>query len=178
MKNTCLDYFQASRLQSQPKQMLNLKSSELPASQRRLPETPASKDGVLRRASKIASSGGVRTLDQDILPASTFVWGLTLNLISNRSKYTSMAETKHRTNLRLPQACPVLMDNYQSDFGECSTSSQMVCFSDDRSTSANQIVRTDEGQASLIKAFETSKGPDKDRCLVAKDLQLSSVNTL
>jgi len=54
----------------------------------------------------------------------------------------------------------------------------MVYFSGDRSTNVNQIVRTDEGQTSLIKAFETSKGLDKDRCLVAKDLQLSSVNTL
>ena len=50
MKNTCLDYFQASRSQSQPKQMLNSESSELPAWQRRLPGTPASRDGILRRA--------------------------------------------------------------------------------------------------------------------------------
>jgi len=89
-----------------------------------------------------------------------------------------MAKTKHRTNVRLPQAGPVLMDDYQSDLGEHGTSGPMVYFSDDRSASASQIVRTDEGQTSLIKAFETSKGLDKDRCLVAKDLQLSSVNTL
>lgn len=43
---------------------------------------------------------------------------------------------------------------------------------------AHQVKWTDEGQTSLVKAFETSKGLDKDRCLVVKDLQLSSVNTL
>lgn len=36
--------------------------------------------------------------------------------------------------------------------------------------------RTDEGQASLIKAFEGAKGLDKDRCAVTKDLHIKSVN--
>ena len=38
--------------------------------------------------------------------------------------------------------------------------------------------RTDEGQASLIKAFETGKGLDKDRSAVTKDLNIKSVNIL
>lgn len=40
------------------------------------------------------------------------------------------------------------------------------------------IHRIDEGQASLVKAFETGKGPDKDRCMVTKDLKLASVGML
>ncbi|KAJ3562308.1 hypothetical protein NP233_g9658 [Leucocoprinus birnbaumii] len=43
---------------------------------------------------------------------------------------------------------------------------------------AHKVKWTDEGQASLVKAFETGKGLDKDRCFVTKDLQLSSVSTL
>ncbi|KAF9532626.1 ribonuclease H2 subunit A [Crepidotus variabilis] len=38
--------------------------------------------------------------------------------------------------------------------------------------------RTDEGQASLIKAFESGKGLDKDRCALARDLHIRSVDTL
>jgi hypothetical protein len=38
--------------------------------------------------------------------------------------------------------------------------------------------RTDEGQASLIKAFETGKGLEKDRSAVTKDLNIKSVNIL
>jgi len=38
--------------------------------------------------------------------------------------------------------------------------------------------RIDEGQASLVKAFETGKGPDKDRCMVIKDLKITSVGML
>ena len=38
--------------------------------------------------------------------------------------------------------------------------------------------RTDEGQASLIKAFETGRGLDKDRSAVTKDLHIKSVNVL
>jgi len=38
--------------------------------------------------------------------------------------------------------------------------------------------RTDDGQASLIKAFESGKGLDKDRCAVTKDLHLRSVDKL
>jgi len=36
----------------------------------------------------------------------------------------------------------------------------------------------DEGQASLVQAFESAKGREKDRCLVAKDLGLKSVAML
>ena len=36
--------------------------------------------------------------------------------------------------------------------------------------------RTDEGQTSLIKAFETGKGLDKGRSAVTKDLHIKSVN--
>ena len=36
--------------------------------------------------------------------------------------------------------------------------------------------RTDEGQTSLIKAFETGKGLDKGRNAVTKDLHIKSVN--
>ena len=38
--------------------------------------------------------------------------------------------------------------------------------------------RTDEGQTSLIKAFETGRGLDKDRSAVTKDLHIKSVNVL
>ncbi|PIL35590.1 hypothetical protein GSI_02318 [Ganoderma sinense ZZ0214-1] len=36
----------------------------------------------------------------------------------------------------------------------------------------------DDGQASLIQAFTTATGHDKDRCAVTKDLHLTSVSTL
>ena len=113
MKNICPGYSQASRSQSQPKQMLNSKLLELPAWQPRLPETPASKDGTLRRAPGMANSSGERTLDQDIHLANIFVneLSLVLKTIFDRSEYTNMAKGEHRTNIRLPQACPVLMDN-------------------------------------------------------------------
>jgi hypothetical protein len=35
--------------------------------------------------------------------------------------------------------------------------------------------RIDEGQESLIKAFESATGRDKNRCIVAKDLSIRSV---
>jgi len=38
--------------------------------------------------------------------------------------------------------------------------------------------RTDEGQASLVKAFESAKGLDKDRCAVTKDLHIKSLGAL
>jgi len=38
--------------------------------------------------------------------------------------------------------------------------------------------RIDEGQTSLVKAFEGSKGHDKGRCSLAKDVALRSVNSL
>lgn len=38
--------------------------------------------------------------------------------------------------------------------------------------------RIDDGQASLIRAFESGSGLDKDRSAVAKDLNLSSLSTL
>ncbi|RDB26294.1 Ribonuclease H2 subunit A [Hypsizygus marmoreus] len=43
---------------------------------------------------------------------------------------------------------------------------------------AHAVKWTDEGQASLIKAFETGKGLDKDRCDIAKDLKLVSIGML
>ncbi|KAG5644390.1 hypothetical protein DXG03_008618 [Asterophora parasitica] len=43
---------------------------------------------------------------------------------------------------------------------------------------AHAVRWTDEGQASLIKAFESGKGREKDRCAVARDLKLVSVATL
>lgn len=42
----------------------------------------------------------------------------------------------------------------------------------------NAYCRTDEGQTSLIKAFETGRGLDKDRNAVTKDLHIKSVNIL
>ncbi|KAM6504512.1 Ribonuclease H-like domain containing protein [Amanita muscaria] len=42
----------------------------------------------------------------------------------------------------------------------------------------HRVKWTDEGQASLKKAFETGQGRDKDRCSVTKDLQLTSVGYL
>ncbi|KJA26280.1 hypothetical protein HYPSUDRAFT_181046 [Hypholoma sublateritium FD-334 SS-4] len=41
---------------------------------------------------------------------------------------------------------------------------------------AHAVKWTDEGQASLIKAFEGAKGLDKDRCAVTRDLHIKSVN--
>jgi hypothetical protein len=52
--------------------------------------------------------------------------------------------------------------------------SLVVLFSD----SLIAYCRTDEGQTSLIKAFETGKGLDKDRDAVTKDLHIKSVNIL
>ncbi|KAG6813920.1 hypothetical protein H0H92_005769 [Tricholoma furcatifolium] len=43
---------------------------------------------------------------------------------------------------------------------------------------AHAVKWTDEGQASLMAAFESGKGREKDRCAVAKDLKLASVETL
>lgn len=38
--------------------------------------------------------------------------------------------------------------------------------------------RIDDGQESLVKAFESAKGRDKDRCTVTKDLSIKSVGFL
>ncbi|KAJ7593126.1 ribonuclease H-like domain-containing protein [Mycena floridula] len=43
---------------------------------------------------------------------------------------------------------------------------------------AHATMWIDEGQASLIKAFESAKGLEKDRCIVTKELSLKSVATL
>ncbi|KAF5382214.1 hypothetical protein D9615_004337 [Tricholomella constricta] len=43
---------------------------------------------------------------------------------------------------------------------------------------AHAVKWTDEGQASLVKAFESGKGREKDRCAVAKDLKIVSVGML
>jgi len=43
---------------------------------------------------------------------------------------------------------------------------------------AHEVKWIDEGQASLVKAFETGKGLDKDRCAVTKDLKITSVAML
>ncbi|KAI0001416.1 ribonuclease H2 subunit A [Russula compacta] len=43
---------------------------------------------------------------------------------------------------------------------------------------AHAVEWIDDGQASLMKAFENGTGHDKDRCAVTKDLCLSSVGTL
>ncbi|KAI0030133.1 ribonuclease HII [Vararia minispora EC-137] len=42
----------------------------------------------------------------------------------------------------------------------------------------NASRRIDDGQASLVKSFESGSGADKDRCLVARDLGLSTICTL
>ncbi|EGO24830.1 hypothetical protein SERLADRAFT_361719 [Serpula lacrymans var. lacrymans S7.9] len=39
----------------------------------------------------------------------------------------------------------------------------------------NLVIRIDEGQESLMKAFVTPTGRDKDRCVVTKDLSMQSV---
>ncbi|KAH7884741.1 ribonuclease H-like domain-containing protein [Phlebopus sp. FC_14] len=44
--------------------------------------------------------------------------------------------------------------------------------------SAHQVKWIDEGQDSLVQAFGSSKGRDKDRCLVTKDLSFRSVGML
>jgi hypothetical protein len=38
--------------------------------------------------------------------------------------------------------------------------------------------RIDDGNVSLVKAFENATGHDKGRCVINKDLGLSSVGTL
>ncbi|KAF5326719.1 hypothetical protein D9619_004061 [Psilocybe cf. subviscida] len=43
---------------------------------------------------------------------------------------------------------------------------------------AHAVKWTDEGQASLVKAFEGGKGLEKDRCTVTRDLHLKSVDIL
>ncbi|KAI0058208.1 ribonuclease HII [Artomyces pyxidatus] len=43
---------------------------------------------------------------------------------------------------------------------------------------AHAVEWIDDGQASLVKAFESGSGRDKDRCLVTRDLGLSSVDML
>ncbi|KAI0661733.1 ribonuclease H2 subunit A [Cubamyces menziesii] len=43
---------------------------------------------------------------------------------------------------------------------------------------AHPVEWTDDGQASLVKAFESATGREKDRCMVAKDLNLKSVGML
>ncbi|THH06425.1 hypothetical protein EW145_g4096 [Phellinidium pouzarii] len=40
---------------------------------------------------------------------------------------------------------------------------------------AHAVKWIDEGQASLVKAFETSKGKDKGRCILAKELSMKNV---
>ncbi|KAJ8587553.1 ribonuclease HII [Rhizopogon salebrosus TDB-379] len=44
--------------------------------------------------------------------------------------------------------------------------------------SAHSVKWIDEGQESLMKAFEGGKGRDKDRCIVTKDLGIQSIGTL
>ncbi|OCH94380.1 ribonuclease H2 subunit A [Obba rivulosa] len=44
--------------------------------------------------------------------------------------------------------------------------------------SAHAVKWTDEGQESLVKAFSSATGHDKDRCAVTKDLCISSVGSL
>ncbi|EIM90900.1 ribonuclease H2 subunit A [Stereum hirsutum FP-91666 SS1] len=43
---------------------------------------------------------------------------------------------------------------------------------------AHDVQWIDDGQASLVKAFESASGRDKERCAVTRDLFLSSVGTL
>ncbi|TDL16573.1 ribonuclease HII [Rickenella mellea] len=43
---------------------------------------------------------------------------------------------------------------------------------------AHAVKWTDEGQATLVKAFESAKGRDKGRCILAKELSLKSVGFL
>lgn len=45
-------------------------------------------------------------------------------------------------------------------------------------TSPVPFHRIDEGQESLVKAFEGGKGREKDRCIVTKDLGIQSIGTL
>ncbi|KIK34879.1 hypothetical protein CY34DRAFT_812583 [Suillus luteus UH-Slu-Lm8-n1] len=44
--------------------------------------------------------------------------------------------------------------------------------------SAHSVKWIDEGQESLVKAFEGGKGREKDRCIVTKDLGIQSIGTL
>jgi ribonuclease H2 subunit A len=40
------------------------------------------------------------------------------------------------------------------------------------------MARIDEGQAALVKAFETGKGREKDLCAITKDPNIRSVGSL
>lgn len=43
---------------------------------------------------------------------------------------------------------------------------------------AHAVKWTDDGQASLVKAFETAKGRDKGRCVLTRELGIKSVGYL
>jgi ribonuclease H2 subunit A len=85
-----------------------------------------------------------------------------------------------RSRLRISLCGPVLMEYYQEPIGSESLYRQMVGYGQ-ISTSPQHfmwITRVDEGQASLVKAFQSGQGREKDRCAVTKDLSLCTLGML
>lgn len=90
--------------------------------------------------------------------------------------------------IRLPLSRPLLMDDSEACPRKKCTRRPMVCYYslatailDDIDAQLYHLTRPfriDDGQASLVKAFESATGRDKDRCAVTRDLFLSSVGTL
>jgi hypothetical protein len=71
------------------------------------------------------------------------------------------------------------MDDCESNLGEVGAPNEVVRVLDNFLAFEGLTgYRIDEGQDSLVMAFSSSKGRDKDRNLVARDLCLRSVGTL
>lgn len=98
---------------------------------------------------------------------------------SVRSKHTSMAQNSTRLSLWISQDSTFLMDNGQSFNGkDCPCCEMVGSLGYSFGSTVSFFCRTDEGQASLIKAFEGGKGLEKDRCAVTRDLHIKSVDNL
>lgn len=102
---------------------------------------------------------------------------LSLNPRLSRSEDASLDQKICRSYIWLPFTCSVFVDYHQSSTGERGSFRQMVqLFFITRFRFADSnYSRIDEGQESLIKAFESATGRDKNRCIVAKDLSIRSV---
>jgi hypothetical protein len=94
-----------------------------------------------------------------------------------RSEDPSLDQKICRSYIWLSFTCSVFVDYHQGGTGERGAFRQMVrlfFITRLRFTDSNYS-RIDEGQESLIKAFESATGRDKNRCVVAKDLSIRSV---
>ena len=100
-----------------------------------------------------------------------------------RSEDPSLAKGRNRTHVRLSLHCPVFLDDGQGPPRKVCACSAMVCplclaMMTQGVADSRAMARIDEGQASLVKAFETGKGREKDLCAVTKDLSIRSVGSL